>query len=71
MRYSGPRGAENLHAGGFDLALSESDSLCYNKRTGRAELHTGGKWGEDMKKKPYIIIAILIVVVFSVLEAAD
>ncbi len=71
MRYSGPRCAENLHAGGFDLALSESDSLCYNKRTGRAELHTGGKWGEDMKKKPYIIIAILIVVVFSVLEAAD
>ena len=27
--------------------------------------------GADMKKKPYIIIAVVIVVVFSVLEAVD
>ena len=70
MRYSGPRYAVVLHAGGFDLALSESDSLCYNKITGHGVAHWR-EMGADMKKKPYIIIAVVIVVVFSVLEAVD
>lgn len=71
MRYSGPRCAESLHAGGALIWHFQNPTACVTIKSQDMELHTGGKWGEDMKKKPYIIIAVVIVVVFSVLEAAD